>query len=90
MVVRATLASVQYAPGTPPDNPQDLPRYLREETAKIAAALSLLAAGHLDPVTVAPAKPREGDIRLADGTTWNPGSGHGVYWYTGTTWKLLG
>lgn len=34
----------------------------------------------------APAKPRKGDIRFADGTNWNPGSGAGFYGYTGAAW----
>jgi hypothetical protein len=29
----------------------------------------------------APEKPRTGDIRLADGTNWDPGTGRGIYWY---------
>ena len=28
-----------------------------------------------------PAKPRDGDIRYADGANWNPGSGQGIYVY---------
>lgn len=35
---------------------------------------------------VAPVKPRKGDIRYADGTNWNPGSGAGFYGYTGSAW----
>ena len=40
--------------------------------------------------TSAPAFPTEGDIRLADGTGWNPGSGKGVYAYYSAAWHLLG
>lgn len=39
--------------------------------------------------TVAPDKPREGMIRYADGTSWNPGSGKGVYWYSGSAWTKM-
>lgn len=39
---------------------------------------------------VAPSKPRSGDIRLADGTQWNPGSGAGFYGYYGSAWVKLG
>ena len=39
---------------------------------------------------VAPSKPRAGDIRLADGTNWNPGSGAGFYGYYGGAWVKLG
>lgn len=38
-----------------------------------------------------PAKPRAGQIRVADGTQWDPGSGAGFYGYTiGGTWTKLG
>ena len=46
--------------------------------------------GVLDPTYVAPTKPREGDLRLADGTSWNPGSGAGFYGYYGSAWVKLG
>ena len=39
---------------------------------------------------VAPAKPRDGLTVFADGTSWNPGSGRGVYTYYGGSWKKLG
>lgn len=65
-------------------------RFLDEELRKIAAAFALLAAGHIDKTNAAPVKPREGDIRLADGTHWNPGSGAGVYCYYSAAWHFLG
>ena len=34
-------------------------------------------------------KPRNGDIRYADGTNWNPGSGEGIYAYTNDAWAKL-
>lgn len=82
-----------YAPGDPPQDPAQLQRYLREEMTKISAAIGALAAGHLDQSTVAPAKPRDGDIRYASGApNWNPGAGVGIYYYKGATsaWVLLG
>lgn len=38
---------------------------------------------------VAPAKPKEGMIRFADGTSWNPGSGMGLYQYQNGGWRPL-
>ncbi len=84
------LGSVFYIPNDPPEDPKDLARYLREEQQKVAAAISALAAGHLDVIHVAPAKPREGDIRLCDGTDLNLGAGQGVYCYYGSAWNKLG
>ena len=46
--------------------------------------------GQLDVTTVAPAKPRDGMIRLADGVSWNPGSGRGFYGYSNAAWRFLG
>ena len=36
-----------------------------------------------------PVKPRKGMVRFADGTTWNPGSGAGLYLYNGAAWNFL-
>lgn len=85
-----SLATASYAPNLPPSDPKDLQRYLALELASIAAAVQALALGHIDKSNVAPAKPRTGDIRLADGTDWNPGSGQGVYAYYGSSWHFLG
>ncbi|MDE2440173.1 MAG: hypothetical protein KGP14_04040 [Betaproteobacteria bacterium] len=86
------LSSAFYAPGVAPSDPEQLRRFIEDELRKIAAAFALLAAGHIDKTNAAPAKPREGDIRLADGTQWKPnGTGaQGVWCYYNNTWNLLG
>lgn len=38
----------------------------------------------------APAKPYDGLTVFADGTTWNPGAGAGIYTYYGAAWNRLG
>lgn len=83
------LGSVFYAPSEPP-SAELLPQFLRTELQAISAAITALSLGHIDKVNVVPLKPRDGDIRYADGTNWNPGSGSGVYYYNGSIWKLLG
>lgn len=83
------LGTVQYNPGNVPADPAQMQAFLREELNKMAAAINALAAGHLDKQTVAPAKPRDGDIRYADGTAWNPGAGAGIYYFNGTVWTKL-
>lgn len=85
-----SIASVAYAPGIPPADGADFRRFMVDELQKIQAAIALLSAGHVDKVTVAPLKPREGDIRLADGINWDPGAGAGVYAYYGGAWNKLG
>lgn len=83
------LGTVAYAPNPAPYDTSDLPRYLYTELERIAAAINLLALGHLDVTYVSPEKPRQGDIRYADGTQWNPGSGAGMYYYNGTAWTFI-
>lgn len=90
MVRTPNLGSVSYVPADVPEDAESLAYFLRTELQKISGAISALALGHLDKTTVTPVKPREGDVRFADGTLWNPGSGKGVYYYNGTAWVLLG
>ena len=43
-----------------------------------------------DVSNVVPSKPRAGDVRYADGSNWNPGSGQGLYIYLSTgAWSKL-
>ena len=44
----------------------------------------------LTPLAVAPKKPRDGMIAMAEGVNWNPGSGAGVYVYRAGSWRFLG
>ena len=86
-----TIGTAFYAPGEPPSDPKDLQNYLREEFQKIATAVTALSLGHLDTTTVAPAKPRDGDIRLCDGVAWDPlGTGQKFVGYYGGAWQSLG
>jgi len=91
----ATGIIPRYSPLPPPNFDP------KSDTAKLAAAvdrefrrlsglLNALADGHLDITYVAPTKPVEGDIRYADGTLWNPGSGKGLYQYRSGVWALIG
>lgn len=79
-----------YSPGPVPASQADLRRYLITEFSRISAVLSILSSGNLEKTTAAPARPRDGMIRYADGTEWDPGSGEGVYAYYNSTWNLLG
>lgn len=90
LVAKRRGLSYMYVPGIVPDRIEALPRFIDEELNKIRIALEILAAGHIDETSVAPAKPRKGDYRLADGTNWNPGSGAGFYGYYGGAWVKLG
>lgn len=90
MVRPINLSAVSYSPEQPPTNQDEFNRYVYNELLKIQQSISALASGHIDKTYVSPTKPRDGDIRYADGTSWNPGSGAGVYYFNGTIWKLLG
>jgi len=79
-----------YQPADPPADPAQLQRFLREELPKLKAAIDAVAEGFAPVVYAAPAKPREGMYRNADGTSWNPGSGAGLYRYGTGTWHFLG
>jgi len=71
----------RWSPNPAPVNPEDLPDYLFNELNRLGDILFNLDTFRLEPTNVAPAKPRDGDIRYADGTNWNPGSGQGIYAY---------
>jgi len=79
--------STRYSSEPTPSRPEDITTYLQKELNKLSQAVNNLADGHLDKVHVAPAKPREGDIRYADGTNWNPGQGENLYYFDGTIWR---
>lgn len=82
-------SDIFYTPGPVPSETDQLRRYLEDELLKIQTVVEALAAGHLAMSYVAPTKPRKGDYRIADGTSWNPGSGKGFYWYDGSSWLKL-
>ena len=85
-----TNRSIRYARGPVPSDMAQMQRYIDTELQKLEAAIALLAAGHLDKQNVAPTKVRDGDIRYADGTNWNPGgTGKGLYMHNGTAWVLV-
>ncbi len=87
-----TISSAFYSPGASPSDPEQLRAFIENELRKIAAAMLLVSAGHIDMTYVAPIKPRFGDIRLADGTQWKPNGtgGVGVWCYYNNTWNFLG
>ena len=71
--------------------PAECPQWLRRQLRAIAESTR---KGQpyvvLDTLYAAPAKVVEGLIVLADGATWNPGSGAGVYCYRSGVWNFLG
>ncbi|MEY4756852.1 MAG: hypothetical protein RJA34_1750 [Pseudomonadota bacterium] len=81
----------QYNPSNVPDAAAALPAYLRLELEQIARAKREPDQYlYLDTSYAAPKKLRDGMVVLADGTTWNPGSGAGFYGYRAGAWRFLG
>jgi len=78
--------NIRYTPSIAPNNPEELPQYIKKELDSISAIVNNQADGHLDKVHVEPPRPRAGDIRYADGSDWNPGQGDNLYYYDGTVW----
>lgn len=79
-----------YTPAAPPQNTEQLPAYLEAELQRVSIAIRQIALGYFPKTHVEPDKPRDGMVRYADGTNWNPGGGGaGIYWYNGSTWTKL-
>jgi hypothetical protein len=56
----------------------------------MSEVINNMADGHIEVSYVEPERPRDGDIRYADGTDWNPNStGAGLYIYLTDTWSKL-
>ena len=75
-----------YEPGPLPEDTDDFGLYLVTELKRLGSILYNQATFRLERVHAEPKRPRIGDIRYADGTDWNPGSGEGVYLFDGTSW----
>lgn len=80
-----------YVPNNVPSQASELPSWLQQEVLNIARAMSgaqpyiRLAVQYAEP-----AKLVDGMVALADGSSWNPGSGGGVYCYRTGAWRFLG
>jgi hypothetical protein len=80
-----------YTPTPVPSDAKDIPKYLANEVNVIARALSgsqpywILAKLYAEPKSV-----KEDMLVQADGTTWNPGSGAGIYQYRSGVWVFIG
>lgn len=65
-------------------------RWVRDELLKISIEFEGVENVRLKVLHVEPSKPRNGDVILADGTDFNPGSGAGFYGRSAGAWVLLG
>ena len=80
----------RWSPNPAPSTPEQLPDYLYNELNRLGDIVFNLDTFRLEPSNTEPAKSRDGDIRYADGTNWNPGgTGEGIYAYFNATWNKL-
>ena len=73
---------------TPSGDIKQLERYLFRELDRIANSLAVLS-NPVPTLNVEPEKPQEGQLVIADGVNWNPGSGNGLYIYLNSAWTLI-
>lgn len=66
-----------------------LARWVREEVDRVARNAVEPTAVRLTVRYEAPLRPRQGMLVAADGTTWDPGDGMGVYEFDGTDYLRL-
>jgi len=79
-----------YQPGQVPSDPKDIPVFLMQELQRLSLQLSQGDDSIiLNTLYAAPSRIVEGMVVKADGTTWNPGSGAGVYARIGGAWVKL-
>jgi hypothetical protein len=79
-----------FAPGPAPTDPGKLARYVQDTIVQLQNVVALLP-GYMKPLYAAPAKPVKGRLYYADGVSWDPGSGEGVYRYTlAGVWAFVG
>lgn len=82
-----------YNPSTYQGDPKDSQQFLEwvlDEFGKVQNGMFDLDSIRFVTQYRAPTKPRTGDTLLADGSSWNPGSGAGVYTYYAAAWHKLG
>ena len=64
--------------------------YVEQELRKVGSQLERYSMILFNVLHAEPPKPREGQVVLADGSDWDPGSGAGPYMYLGSAWVFLG
>lgn len=71
--------------------PSDAPAWLVRELRAIQESQQAEVDGHVYRTLYAePSRLKEGLTVKADGTTWDPGSGAGLYQYRASAWVKLG
>ena len=82
---RVIKSVTHYEPGPLPLDNEDLGIYIVTELKRLGDIIFNQATFRLERTHAAPEKPRGGDVRYADGTNWDPGSGEGIYFFKEST-----
>lgn len=78
-------ATRRYSVGLIPAEPTALAVFLADELKNIQFAIDNLADGFVELITIAPTKPKEGMVRLAEAGVL--GATKDLYVYIGGVWK---
>lgn len=82
-----------YTPQPTPqsDSLHDLVVYVSGELDRLSGVLQEVQVDYIqfNVHYAAPDKPVVGQVYYADGTSWNPGTGEGLYLYTSAGWSKL-
>ena len=83
---------MSYYPQRPPveNTPEALKEWVDNELNRVQQSFNAMEFIRLKEFYSAPVKVFTGMIVLADGTSWDPGSGQGVYCYYNSQWNKLG
>jgi hypothetical protein len=76
------------APVVPPEM-APYAEWLQKELEEISKNFNLQDLVQLATLGAPPAKPRNGMIVYANGSTWNPGGGEGYYGFRAGAWRKL-
>lgn len=67
----------------------ELRQWVEAEFNRLATSIQIVDGVQYNVLYAAPAGPVAGMTVFADGTTWNPGSGRGLYEYRTSSWVKL-
>ena len=76
----------RWTPNPAPASNDKLSDYLFHELNRLSDVIFNIDVMRLEQTNQTVDKPRDGDIRYADGTNWNPSQGQNLYYYDGANW----
>jgi hypothetical protein len=81
------MTELLYTPASPPQDPSGIPLYVHRELIKIGAFMR--ASSRVVTYYEEPPNSQDGDLAIADGVGWNPGSGTGFYIKLAGAWSFV-